>query len=57
MSEDLSLRHMVPELYLTDSVHRVVLQKSIHEHIRQLILHVSNQKGYVGGFVWELAFA
>jgi len=43
--------------YLTESVYKVVLQKSIPEQIRQLILYISNNKGYVYGFVQELTFA
>ena len=31
--------------YLTESVHKVVLQKSIFAQIRRLILHNSNNKG------------
>ena len=37
--------------YLTESVYQVVLQKSIPAQIRQLILYISNSKGYVDGFV------
>ena len=43
--------------YLTESVYKVGLQKSIPAHIRQLILDVSNNKGYVTGFVRGLTFA
>jgi len=31
--------------YLTESVYKVVLQKSIPAQIRQLILHICNNKG------------
>jgi len=43
--------------YLTGSVDTVVLQKSIPAQIRQLILHISNNKGCVDRFVRELTFA
>ena len=43
--------------YRTESVYKVVLQKSIPTQIRQLILYVSNNEGYVDEFVRELAFA
>ena len=46
--------------FLTQSVYKVVLQKSIPAQIRQLILdyyYISNNKGYVDGFVGELTFA
>ena len=42
--------------YLTESVY-VILQKCIPAQIRELILHISNNKGYVDGFVRELTFA
>ena len=35
----------------------VVLQKSIPAQIRQLIFHISDDKGQVDGFVRELTFA
>ena len=34
-----------PRLYLTESVYKVVFQKSIPAQIRQLIVYVSNNKG------------
>ena len=43
--------------YLTESVYLVVLQKSIPAQIPQLVLHVSDNKGYVDGFVRESTFA
>ena len=43
--------------YLTESVYKLVFQKSIHTQIRQLILHVSNKNGQFDGFVQELTFA
>ena len=43
--------------YLTESVYKLVLRKSIPAQIRQLILHISNNKGLVHGFVRELTFA
>ena len=43
--------------YLTESVYEVVLEKSIPTQIRQLVLYIRNDKGYVDGFVWELPFA
>ena len=33
--------------YLTESVYKVVLQKSIPPQIRQLIPYISNDKGFV----------
>jgi hypothetical protein len=39
--------------YLTESVSKVVLQKSIPVKMLQLILHISNSKGQVDGFVRE----
>ena len=44
-------------VYLTESVYKVVLQMSISAHIRQLILHMSNNKEYVDEFVRESTFA
>jgi len=43
--------------YLTESVYKVVSQKSIPTQIRQLIFYISNSKEYVDGFVRELTFA
>ena len=43
--------------YLTQSVFKVVLLKSIPTKIRQLVLYVSNCKEYVDGFVGELTSA
>ena len=45
------------EFCLTESVHKVVLQKSIPAQICHLILHMGNNKGYVNGFVLELTLA
>ena len=42
--------------HLTESVYEVVLQKSFHAQIRQLMLHISNDKGYVDEFVRKLTF-
>ena len=44
-------------IYLTESVYKVVLQKSIPPPIRQLILHISNNEGQIDRFVRELTFA
>ena len=44
------------QLYLTESVQKVVLQDLIPAQIRQLILYISNNRGQVDGFVWELTF-
>ena len=44
-------------LFLTESVHKVILQQSIPAQIRQLIFIISNNKGQVDGFVGELTFA
>ena len=43
--------------YLTESVDKVVSQKSIPAQIRQLSLYMSNNKGPVDGVVRELTFA
>ena len=40
--------------YLSQSVDKVVLQKSIPTRIHQLILYMFNSKGYVDGFVVEV---
>ena len=37
-----------------ESVDKVILQKPIPSQICQLILYISNKKGWVGGFVREL---
>ena len=34
-----------PQVYLTETVYKVVLQKSIPAQTRQLILDISNSKG------------
>ena len=47
-------RGSVPRIYLTQSVSKVVLQKSIPTRIRHLVPHVSNSQGYVDGFVGDL---
>ena len=44
-------------LHLTESVYKIVSQKSIPPQIRQLFLYISNNKGQVDGFVGELTFA
>ena len=44
-------------IHLTESVYKVVLQKSIPTQIRQLILYISDDEGYVDEFVGELTFA
>ena len=43
--------------YLTQSVLKVVLQKAIPTQICQLILYISNSKGYADEFVGELTSA
>jgi len=43
--------------YLTERVFGIVLPKAIPAQIRQLILYISNHRGYVDGFVGELTFA
>ena len=40
--------------YLTQSVFKVVLQKSIPTQMRQLTLYTGNSGGYVDGFVGKL---
>ena len=42
---------------LTDSVYKVVWQKSIPPQIRQLFLHINGNQEKVDGFVREMAFA
>ena len=42
---------------LTESVHKVVVQKLISAQIRQVILYSSNDEATVDGFVRELTFA
>ena len=46
-----------PDSHLTESVTKVVVQKSTPAQIRQLILHICNNEGKVDGFVRELTFA
>ena len=41
---------------LTESVYKVVLQKSTPPQIRQLILYYYKHTEYVDGFEWELTF-
>jgi len=43
--------------YLTESVCKVVLQKSISAQICQHIVYISNNEGQVDGFVGELTDA
>ena len=43
--------------HFTESVYKVILQKSISVQIRQLILYVSHNKGLVDEFVRELTLA
>ena len=45
------------QTYLTESAHKVVLQKSIPAQIRQLILYIYDDEGQVDGFVREPTFA
>ena len=42
--------------YLTQSVFKFVLQKSIPTQIRQLILYIRNSEEYVDDLVGELTF-
>ena len=44
-------------IHLTESVYKVALQKSFSAQIRPPILYISNNKGYVDGYVKELTFA
>jgi hypothetical protein len=41
------------QVYLTQSVYSVVLQKSTPAQIRQLILYISKSKQYVANFVGD----
>ena len=43
--------------YLTENVHKVVLQKSMPAQIHQLILNISRNEGSFDGFVRKLTFA
>ena len=43
-------------VYLTESVYKVVLQKSIPAQICQLVPYTINDEGYVDGFVRKLLF-
>ena len=43
--------------YLIESIHKVVLQKSIPAQIRRLSLYIGNNEEEVDGFVRELTFA
>ena len=45
------------QVYLTESAYKIVVKKSIPAQIRQVILHISNDKDSVDGFVRELIFA
>ena len=45
------------QVYLTQSVYKLVLQKSIPAQIRQLFLHLSNYNGRFDGFTLELTLA
>ena len=44
------------QLHLTESVHKVVLQKSILAQIRQLMLFISKDEGRDDGFGRKLFF-
>ena len=59
MSWDLYGLHpvVVQQIYLTESVHKVLLQESISARICQLIRYVSDNEEYADGFVRELTFA
>ena len=46
-----------PRSYLTETVYKVVLRKSIPAQIRQFILYISHDKGLVDEFVRELTVA
>ena len=51
------LRTRCAQIYLTESVYKVVLQQSIPAQIRRLILYYYLHKESVVGFVRELTFA
>jgi len=44
-------------VFISHNFFQVVLQKSISTQSRQLIICISNSKGYVDEFVGELTFA
>jgi len=48
-------RHL--HYYITQSIFKIVLQKSLPTQIRHLILYTSNSTGYVDGFVGDLTSA
>jgi len=48
---------LCPQCYLTKSVFEVVVHKSILTQIHQLLLYVSNTKGYIDGSVAGLTSA
>ena len=51
------LVHQPTLSYLTERVYKVIWKKSIPTQIRQLILYMGNNKGYVDEFVRELNLA
>ena len=51
------LKNSVFGCYLTANVCKVIHKKSIPAKNRQLIRYMSNDKGYVDGFMQELTFA
>ena len=51
-----ALHGLNPQPYLTESVFKIVLQKSTPAQIRQLILYISNNNGLVDRFVGEFTF-
>ena len=40
--------------YLTETVYKIILQKSGPTQIRRLLLYISNSRGSIDGFVGEL---
>ena len=48
---------MRQQVDLSESLDKIVFQKSILAQVRQLPRYFSNDKGYVAGFVRELTFA
>ena len=55
-AEKVALEKAEAQVYLSQNVFQVVLQKSIPTQIRLLILYISNSKGYVDGFMGGVDF-
>jgi len=47
---------LLTRFYLTESIYKASLQEKKSSQIRQHASYVSNDNGYVDGFVWKLIF-